>query len=99
MAHRERAGTLHNYMFLTEPLDFFAAIDFTDAAAAAARIAREFDGWAPELTALITESDTPPVPRPLHTLPIDHRWDRVPRVTSSCSAPARRTPWSAWTDA
>ncbi|MFF4590312.1 FAD-dependent oxidoreductase [Streptomyces sp. NPDC001388] len=80
-AHRERGGTLHTYVALTEPLDWFTAIDFTDAAAATARIAREFDGWAPELTALITDSDTPPVWRPLHTLPVGHRWDRVPGVT------------------
>ncbi|HTJ33269.1 MAG TPA: FAD-dependent monooxygenase [Dactylosporangium sp.] len=81
LAHRERGGTLHNYVFISAPQPWFAAIDFTDAAAAAARIAQEFDGWAPELTALITDSDTPPVLRPLYTLPIGHRWDRVPGVT------------------
>ncbi|MGW2776297.1 FAD-dependent oxidoreductase [Streptomyces olivaceoviridis] len=80
-AHRERGDTLHTYVALTEPRDWFAAIDFTDATAAAARISREFDGWAPELTALITDSDTPLVPRPLYALPIGHRWDRVPGVT------------------
>ncbi|GGU93014.1 hypothetical protein GCM10010260_29770 [Streptomyces filipinensis] len=37
--------------------------------------------WAPELTALITEGETAPVPRALHALPVDHRWDRVPGVT------------------
>jgi len=46
-----------------------------------ARVAEEFDGWAPELTALITDSDVPPVPRRLFTLPAGHRWDRVPGVT------------------
>jgi 2-polyprenyl-6-methoxyphenol hydroxylase-like FAD-dependent oxidoreductase len=81
LAHRERGGTLHNYVFVAQPLSWFATIDFTDAAAAAARIAREFDGWAPELTALITHTDTPPVPRPLYTLPTAHRWDRAPGVT------------------
>jgi 2-polyprenyl-6-methoxyphenol hydroxylase-like FAD-dependent oxidoreductase len=80
-AHRERGGTLHTYMALTKPQDWFAAIDFTDSAAATARIAQEFDGWAPELTALITASDTAPALRTLHALPIGHRWDRVPRVT------------------
>ncbi len=80
-AHRESGGTLHTYVALAEPQDWFAEIDFTDAAASTARIAREFEGWAPELTALITEADTAPVLRPLHTLPIDHRWDRVPGVT------------------
>ncbi|MER6220858.1 NAD(P)/FAD-dependent oxidoreductase [Streptomyces sp900105755] len=49
--------------------------------AAAARVAAEFDGWAPELTALITDGETPPVLRPLYTLPAGHRWDRVPGVT------------------
>jgi 2-polyprenyl-6-methoxyphenol hydroxylase-like FAD-dependent oxidoreductase len=62
-----------------------AAGGSTDSAAAAAWIAREFDGWAPELTALITalitDGDTTPVLRPINTLPIGHRWDRVPGVT------------------
>ncbi|MFF1557125.1 FAD-dependent oxidoreductase [Streptomyces sp. NPDC058279] len=80
-AHRERGDTLHAYVGLSEPQDWFAAIDFTDAAAATARIAREFAGWAPELTALITDSDIAPVLRPLYTLPTEHRWDRVPGVT------------------
>jgi 2-polyprenyl-6-methoxyphenol hydroxylase-like FAD-dependent oxidoreductase len=56
-------------------------IDFTDAAATTARVAAEFDGWAPGLTALITDSDTAPVPRAINALPIDHRWDRVAGVT------------------
>ncbi|OPF74301.1 FAD-dependent oxidoreductase [Streptomyces antioxidans] len=80
-AHRESGDTLHTYVLLPRPRDWFAAIDFTDAAAATARIAREFDGWAPELTALVTDGDTPLVLRPHYALPIDHRWDRVPGVT------------------
>ena len=71
-------------MALPDPQDWFAAVDFPDpaaATAATARILREFDGWAPELTALITDSDTAPVLRALHTLPAEHRWDRVPGVT------------------
>ncbi|MEU6992809.1 NAD(P)/FAD-dependent oxidoreductase [Streptomyces sp. NPDC046465] len=80
-AHRERGGTLHAYVGLDRPLDWFDAIDFTDAAATAARIAKEFDGWAPEILALITDCDIPPSLRPLYTLPPEHRWDRVPGVT------------------
>ncbi|WP_432169589.1 FAD-dependent oxidoreductase [Streptomyces sp. 1222.5] len=80
-AHRESGDTLHAYVALTKPQDWFAAIDFTDAARATARIAAEFDGWAPELTALITDSDTAPVLRPHYALPVEHRWDRVPGVT------------------
>lgn len=50
-------------------------------AAAKARIAAEFEGWAPELTALITDGESAPVARMIHTLPDGHRWDRVPGVT------------------
>ncbi|MFG2741651.1 FAD-dependent oxidoreductase [Streptomyces chartreusis] len=80
-AHRESGDTLHIYAALAEPLDWFAAIDFTDPDSATARIAAEFAGWAPELTALITDTDTAPVLRPHYALPIEHRWNRVPGVT------------------
>ncbi|MEV4312272.1 NAD(P)/FAD-dependent oxidoreductase [Actinocrispum sp. NPDC049592] len=80
-AHRESGDTLHTYVEFTQSLDWFAAIDFTDTPTAKARIAAEFEGWAPELTALITDGDTPLVHRPHYTLPIGHRWDRVPGVT------------------
>ncbi|GHH26558.1 FAD-dependent oxidoreductase [Streptomyces lanatus] len=80
-AHRESGDTLHIFVLLAKPQDWFAVIDFTDATAAGARIAAEFDGWAPELTALITDGDSTPVLRPHFTLPTGHRWDRVPGVT------------------
>lgn len=81
MAHREPHGVLHSYVALTRPKAWIDGIDFSDRAVALARVAEEFDGWAPELTALITGSDTAPVPRPIHALPEDHRWRRVPGVT------------------
>ncbi|WP_030338340.1 FAD-dependent oxidoreductase [Streptomyces sp. NRRL S-1022] len=80
-AHRERNDTLHAYVGLTRPRDWFATVDFTDPTAATTRIAAEFAGWAPELTALITGTDTPPALRPLYALPAGIRWDRVPGVT------------------
>ncbi|MEV0737622.1 NAD(P)/FAD-dependent oxidoreductase [Streptomyces sp. NPDC050549] len=80
-AHREKGETLHAYVMLAKPQEWFARIDFSDAAAATAGIVAEFDGWAPEITALITDSDTAPVLRPLNRLPIGHRWDRVPGAT------------------
>jgi 2-polyprenyl-6-methoxyphenol hydroxylase-like FAD-dependent oxidoreductase len=81
LAHRESGGTLHTYAQLLKPPDWLASTDVPDAATMTARVVEEFDGWAPELTALITESDTPPVLRRLFTLPTGHRWDRVPGVT------------------
>jgi 2-polyprenyl-6-methoxyphenol hydroxylase-like FAD-dependent oxidoreductase len=81
LAHRETDGALHTYVALSKPKEWIAGIDFADPKAAKARIAAEFDGWAPELTALITESETDPVARTIHTLPTGHRWERVPGVT------------------
>ncbi len=81
VAHREQADILHTYVELNRSAGWIASIDFTDAAAATARVAAEFDGWAPELTALITDGESAPVPRPIYGLPIGHRWDRVPGVT------------------
>lgn len=80
-AHRESGGTLHTYVALRKPRDWFDALGLTDAVAATGRVAEEFAGWAPELTALITDGDTAPVLRPLHALPAEHRWERVPGVT------------------
>ena len=81
VAHREAGDILHTYVELNRPAEWIAGIDFTDAAAATARVAAEFDGWAPELTALITDGETAPVPRTIYALPDGHRWDRVPGVT------------------
>ena len=80
-AHREPGGVLHTYLALTKPEDWAAGIDFSDPAAARARVAAEFDGWAPALTALITDGETDPVPRAIHSLPLDHRWERIAGVT------------------
>ncbi|WP_373324643.1 FAD-dependent oxidoreductase [Reticulibacter mediterranei] len=81
VVHREAGNVLHTYVELTRPAEWIASIDFTDVTAATRTIAAEFDGWAPALTALITDADTPPVPRMIYTLPKSHRWDRVPGVT------------------
>ncbi|MCJ0902406.1 NAD(P)/FAD-dependent oxidoreductase [Rhodococcus sp. ARC_M6] len=80
-AHREAGGVLHTYVQLNRSAEWIADIDFGDADAATARVATEFDGWATELTALITDADTPPVPRRIYALPDKHRWNRVPGVT------------------
>lgn len=79
--HRERNGVLHTYVELNKPKEWIDSIDFSDPVTALARVAKEFDGWAPELIALIADSETDPVPRPIHALPVEHRWARVPGVT------------------
>jgi 2-polyprenyl-6-methoxyphenol hydroxylase-like FAD-dependent oxidoreductase len=81
MAHREPNGVLHTYVALKKPEDWIASTDFSDPMAAVACVAKEFGGWAPELTALITDGETNPVSRPIYALPVEHRWTRVPGVT------------------
>lgn len=81
LAHREAGGIIHTYVVLNHPREWFSQIDFADVAAVRALIGAEFDGWAPELTALIAEGESAPILRSIHQLPDRHRWARVPGVT------------------
>ena len=81
LAHRHADGTLHTYVALNEPEDWFAAIDLSDAKAGLARVAEQFEGWAPHLAALITDGETVPILRPIYALPVGHRWRRTPGLT------------------
>jgi 2-polyprenyl-6-methoxyphenol hydroxylase-like FAD-dependent oxidoreductase len=81
MAHREAGATLHAYVALNKPEDWIASIDFSDPVSTLARVAAEFDGWAPELRALLTATETDPLLRPIYALPIEHRWEHVPGAT------------------
>lgn len=81
VAHREPRGVLHTYVALTRPTSFFDSLDFASPGTMKARVAAEFEGWAPALTSLITDGDTVPVLRKPHALPGGHRWKRRPGVT------------------
>ena len=81
LAHREPGGTLHTYVELQKPKEWIDGIAGSDPRNAVATVANEFDGWAPALTALITAGQTDPVIRPIHALPVAHRWERSPGVT------------------
>lgn len=81
LAHRYANGNLHVYTALNRPESWTACIDLQNKQAGLARIAEEFQGWAPKLLPLITESDTEPVLRPIYALPVEHRWQRVPGIT------------------
>jgi 2-polyprenyl-6-methoxyphenol hydroxylase-like FAD-dependent oxidoreductase len=81
LAHREAGAVLHTYVALNRPLEWIKRINFDDAQSAASTVAAEFDGWASELTALITDFDAPVVPRAIFALPVGHRWNRTLGVT------------------
>jgi 2-polyprenyl-6-methoxyphenol hydroxylase-like FAD-dependent oxidoreductase len=72
---------VQSYVSLNRSEAWFAAIDFAQPATVLATLAAEFAGWAPALTDLIVHSDRAPILRPVHVLPVDHRWDRAPGVT------------------
>lgn len=82
LAHRHANGDLQGYVALSQPADWFDGLDFTgQRSAALARLAAPFDGWAAALTDLILHADPVPVVRPLHALPVGHRWPRRDGVT------------------
>jgi len=81
LAHRNADGTLRTYVALNKPEDWVTSVNFQDARAGLSHIADEFQGWAPQLTALITESEIDPLLRPIYALPVGHRWNRVAGVT------------------
>lgn len=81
LAHHHANGTLHTYIALNKPESWIEAVDFSRGAEALQQIADEFEDWAAPLRALLVESDTPPIVRLIHALPVDHRWERLPGVT------------------
>ena len=81
VAHREAGAILHVYLEMNRSAEWVSGIDFSDIEASKAQVAAEFCGWSPDLVALITESDTPLVPRAINTLPNGQRWARIPGVT------------------
>lgn len=81
LAHHHANGDLHTYIALNKPQSWIDAIDFDLPDVALRHIAEEFSGWASPLITLVTNSDTTPVVRPIHALPVRHQWSRTPGVT------------------
>jgi 2-polyprenyl-6-methoxyphenol hydroxylase-like FAD-dependent oxidoreductase len=81
MVHRYADGTVRGYAALNKPEDWIRSIDFGETRAGLAHVSRQFEGWAPHLTAFITKSETDPVLRPIYALPVGHCWNRVPGLT------------------
>ncbi|CCH31723.1 NAD(P)/FAD-dependent oxidoreductase [Actinosynnema sp. NPDC047251] len=81
LAHRESGGDVHVYAALTVPEEWIAGVDFADTAAAKAVLLDRFADWDASLRAVIADAEGDLVPRPIHALPVGHRWDHVPGVT------------------
>lgn len=80
-AHRHGDGSVQVYIALNKDQAWSDGIDWSDREGALARLVAEFGDWSPALTGLITGSETRPVVRPIHALPVGHCWDRTPGVT------------------
>lgn len=65
LAHRYANGTLHAYVAVKKSEAWTAELDFSRPTGALALLAREFEGWAPSLRALITDGEDLPVARPI----------------------------------
>src|SRR5581483_9183145 len=64
-----------------EPWTTSSGIDVRDPEATKRHLLTHFADWHDQLRALIAESETEPIPRPISALPVGHRWERIPGVT------------------
>ncbi len=83
MAHRNGEGGITVYVAIKTPEQWTTSgdIDFHNTQAAKRQLLSYFEDWDDQLCALIAESETELVPRGIYTLPVGHRWERVPGVT------------------
>ena len=81
LAHRETDNSLHIYAALRVPENWSASVDFSDDHIAKKILLEHFSDWDESLRSLIVEADSSLTPRPIHALPIGHRWSRTPGVT------------------
>ena len=83
ITHREGDGRITVYISLKTPEQWVTSsdIDFHNTEAAKRQLLNLFPDWNDQLRTLIAESDTELIPRPIYSLPVGHRWERVPGVT------------------
>ncbi|GHO88093.1 FAD-dependent oxidoreductase [Dictyobacter formicarum] len=83
MTHCDGNDRITVYIALKTPESWAAAsgIDVRDPEATRRHLLNHFPDWNDQLRALIAESETELIPRPIYALPIGHRWERIPGVT------------------
>ncbi len=83
ITHCDGDGQLTVYIALKTPDQWVTSsgIDFRNTEAAKLQLLNSFADWDDRLRALIAESDTELIPRPIYSLPVGHRWERIPGVT------------------
>ncbi|MFJ5528803.1 FAD-dependent oxidoreductase [Streptomyces sp. NPDC093261] len=81
LTHLETDGSIHAYVAFQAPEDWLSGLDFTRPESVKEALLAHFEGWDDRLRALIADADDAPTPRPIHTLPVGHRWAHTPGVT------------------
>ncbi len=81
ITHGEPGDRLEAYVALRVPEDWARRVDFTDTERVKLALLEQFTGWDERLLAFITHVDGAFAPRPIHALPVGHRWARTPGVT------------------
>ncbi|MDE1994502.1 MAG: FAD-dependent monooxygenase [Rhizobiaceae bacterium] len=80
----QRNGNAHlrGYAIFRVPVEWAdVTFDFAAPAKARARLAAEFDGWAPSIIRLIEASNDHIVSRPIYALPVGHHWQNRVGIT------------------
>ncbi|MGF3199885.1 FAD-dependent oxidoreductase [Streptomyces diastaticus] len=94
LAHCEPGARLHTYVALRCPAELLDSLGLADRAAARRRVLAHFDGWDEGLRSLLADGDGPLVARPVHALPVGHRWERAPGVSLLGDAAHLMTPFA-----
>jgi 2-polyprenyl-6-methoxyphenol hydroxylase-like FAD-dependent oxidoreductase len=94
LAHRHADRSLSAYIALNRSEEWVSALDFSDRSIGLRQVGDEFKDWAPQLRALITDSEIAPVVRPIYALPVDHLWTRRSGVTLLGDAAHLMSPFS-----
>ena len=83
ITHRDGDGRITVYIALKTPKQWVTSsgIDVHDTEVAKLQLLNSFAGWDHRLRALVAESDAEFILRPIYSLPVGHRWERIPGVT------------------
>jgi 2-polyprenyl-6-methoxyphenol hydroxylase-like FAD-dependent oxidoreductase len=83
IAQRNGDGRIRVYFAIRAEDENWVSTDFVDAdpTQTRLRLLELFDEFAEPVRGLIADADDTFVPRPIHALPVGHRWSRVPGLT------------------
>lgn len=96
IAHRDANAHIGGYAALRAPEDWIekGGLNVSSPEAMKISLAAHFSGWSESLLELISRSGDRMTPRPIHALPVGHRWEHRPGVTLLGDAAHLMSPFS-----